>query len=57
MPEAIDRNAELTLSSLAVAVATGQYRPSAAVRRALADLAGAVARSQDEPGPARRAGR
>lgn len=58
MPEAIDRNAELTLSSLAVAVATGQYRPSAAVRRALADLAGAVARSRDpEQPPARRAGR
>jgi hypothetical protein len=62
MPEAVDRNAELTLSSLAVAVASGQYRPGAAVRRALADLAAAVARADRGPdgapsGAVRRAGR
>lgn len=54
MPEAVDRNTELTISSLAVAVATGQYSPSPAVRRALADLAAAVARA--EAGTPTRAG-
>lgn len=49
MPELVDRNAELTISSLAVAVASGQYRPSPATRRALADLAAAVARADRGP--------
>ena len=46
--ELIDHNAELTLSSLAVAVASGQYVPGPATRRALADLAAAVARHDRE---------
>ena len=54
MPELVDRNTELTISSLAVAVASGQYVPSDAVRRALANLAAAVARADGAGG--RRAG-
>lgn len=50
MPESVERTAELTISSLAVAVASGQYRPGPAVRRALADLAAAVARADAEAG-------
>lgn len=57
MPSEVDRNAELTLSSLAEAVASGQYRPSEAARRAVAALAAAVARADAEAGPRRRAGR
>jgi hypothetical protein len=49
MPETVDRTAELTISSLAMAVATGQYVPSADVRAALADLAAAVARLGASP--------
>ena len=52
-PESVDSYTECTLASLAVAVATGQYLPSAAARRALADLAAAVARADAEAGRVR----
>jgi hypothetical protein len=50
MPELVDAQTEQTLTSLAVAVALGQYAPSLAVRRALAELAAAVARADRESG-------
>lgn len=50
MPATVDQTAELTISSLAVAVACGQYVPSEATRRALADLAAAVARADAQAG-------
>ena len=52
-PETVDSYTECTLASLAVAVATGQYLPSSATRRALADLAAAVARADAEAGRVR----
>jgi hypothetical protein len=50
MPEAVDDRALELLQNLAVAVAAGVWRPSAAVRGALADLAGAVARAEAASG-------
>ena len=53
----VDLQAELMLSSMAVAVASDQYDPSPETRRALADLAAAVARADAERGrPSMRVG-